>query len=388
MEGTKYQELCDKYKLYGCELITTKQEIDELLENSNKSVYYQKLHFMSKCGHESDGYLINLIGKGTGVNCRKCARAIMTQKQKENRKEGKQSGLELEYEGFKYIREIINKDFEVVKTNEGCIADFIVRPIGSNEDEWLMIQLKTTRKPSFGLYCFRTHGNDYSNCVMVMICLDDKKTWILDGKLTVGLKTNLNIGIGNSKYNEFMVNNNSIDILNKFYESKDLFEREVCIYPQSPCQQQEQDYRRIIGNELSFLNYTYPEEEGLKHDFLINDKKVQEKVCSITTKKNGNKFYLAALYNNNGKIDGIRQFKSYKKGENDFYWIWIKGERCFYVIPEKPLLDNGKIDDGSSDNPINRVYLGLKWKSDTEWYSEYKFDLDNLNAEKLKEIFE
>jgi hypothetical protein len=388
LKDNLYQELCDKYDKYGCKLLTTEAEIDGLMNGSNKSVQYQKLHFVSKCGHESDGYLVNLIGKGTGINCNKCARAIITQKQKDNHKEGKQSNLSLEFEGFKYIREVINKDFEVVKTNEGCISDFIVRPIDSNEDEWLMIQLKTTRKPSFGLYSFKVCGKDYSKCVMVLICIEDKKTWILDGELTVGLKSGLNIGIGNSKYNEFMVKNNSIDILNKFYESKYLFGKEECMYPQAPNQQQEQEYRKIIGTELSFLNYIYPEEEGLKYDFLINDKKVQEKVCSITTKTNGNKFYVAALYNNNGKIEGVRQYKSYKKGENDFYWIWIKGERCFYVIPEKPLIDNGKIDDGISNTVVKRPYLGINWKSDTEWYSRYKFDLDNLNAEKLKEIFE
>jgi hypothetical protein len=133
---------------------------------------------------------------------------------------------------------------------------------------------------------------------------------------------------------------------------------------------------------------TYIEEECLKYDFLINNKKIQEKVCSIVHKKNGTTTYGTSLYNNNGIVNQVRQFKSYKKGENDFYWIWIKGERCFYVIPEKPLLDHGKIDEGVHGFPMKRSYLSLDWKCETKWYSEYKFDLNNIDKARLKNMFE
>ncbi len=130
MDLQRYQNLCTKYAQYGCVLLTTQEEIEELRINNNKNIEHQKLHFLSKCGHESDGYFVNLKGKGTGINCRKCAQIKAIEVRKENMKD-QPSNQGIEYESFQYIRNMINAEFEVVKTNEGCIADFIVRPIGN-----------------------------------------------------------------------------------------------------------------------------------------------------------------------------------------------------------------------------------------------------------------
>ena len=380
-----YTDLQKRFTEKGCTLLTTSEEISALI-GTKKSVSHLKLKFISKCGHESEGYLTNLLSKGTGVNCRKCVNKIIGQKLRDNIQNGNPSGFHLEFQGYTYLKEIIEKSFEVKKTNEGCLADFVLRPLGSKTDEWLMIQLKTTSKPTFGLYSFSMNGNNYEKCVIAVLCLEDKQCWIVDGEVTKGLKGSLNIATGNSKYNEYFVENNMDIILSDFYEKKILYPIDECLRPTSLQQQQEQQYRSIITNELPYLNCVCPEIEGLKFDLLINGKKVQEKVTSITVKKNGLQCHLAAFYTNNGKLNGKRQYKAYMKGDNDLYWVWVKGQRYFYIIPENELILRNMIDENNV-SPSRRVYLGIKFKDTTQWYDKYKFDLDSLNKKKLLQMF-
>ena len=159
-----YTDLQKRFTEKGCTLLTTSEEITALI-GTKKSVAHLKLKFTSKCGHESEGYLTNLSGKGTGVNCRDCARHISSQKLRDNIQNGNPSGLELEFQGYTYLNGILEKSFEVKKTNEGCLADFVLRPLENKTDDWLMIQLKTTSKPSFGAYKYGMHGNNYEKCV-------------------------------------------------------------------------------------------------------------------------------------------------------------------------------------------------------------------------------
>lgn len=272
----------------------------------------------------------------------------------------------------------------MVKTNEGCLADFIIKPVNFLGNKWLMVQLKVTTKAQFGQYCFTIGGKNYDKCVMALTCLDEAKTWVLDGTMA-STKSNLNIGMQKSKYDQFSVSTDICQVFRQFYNDKELFGKSQCMVPISKCQQQEQVYRSLIHNELQFLKMVLPESEGLKHDFLINEFKVQEKVCSVSTRQNGTKCYTASLYNNNGKVQGKRIYKRYKLGENDFYWIWIKGQRCFFVIPENPLFDNDLLDDENTTS--KKKTLCLQWKSKTEWYSKYFYDLDNLDVEKLSHVF-
>ena len=95
---------------------------------------------------------------------------------------------------------------------------------------------------------------------------------------------------------------------------------------------------------------------------------------------------MAAFYTNNGKLNGKRQYKAYMKGDNDLYWVWVKGQRYFYIIPENELILRNMIDENNV-SPSRRVYLGIKFKDTTQWYDKYKFDLDSLNKKKLLQMF-
>ena len=77
-----YVKLRETYESHGCKLLSTEEEVNKLMEVKKKSIEYQKLRFESKCGHESEGYLVNLKYKGTGMNCRKCAYKCISVKAK------------------------------------------------------------------------------------------------------------------------------------------------------------------------------------------------------------------------------------------------------------------------------------------------------------------
>jgi hypothetical protein len=155
--------------MYECTLLSTREEIEVSLEdNPKKSLDFQKVRFVSKCGHEAQGYFVNVKSKGTGVLCKECSKAASSKKLKEFVKD--------------YMKNAVKDIFEVVKINEGCLAHFIIRPIGVQSDDWLKIQLKTTLDQSLGLYGFAMKGKSYPNCLIVCVCLGDKRTWILDGE--------------------------------------------------------------------------------------------------------------------------------------------------------------------------------------------------------------
>jgi hypothetical protein len=374
-----YEKLVDDFKLYECTLLSTMEEIEVLLrENPKKNLYFQKVRFVSKCGHEAQGYFVNVKSKGTGVLCKECSKMACSKKLKDFVKDSRIRCLEIENEGYNFIKNAVKDIFEVVKTNEGCLADFIIRPIGVQSDDWLKIQLKTTLNQSLGLYGFAMSGKSYPNCLIVCVCLGDKRTWILDGDTIPCLKGKLNIGAGNSKYSKYEVNETKMrDVFTEMYTTKPLFTQSECLIPISAQHKQEQIYRQIRETQVPFA-YTYSEMEGLEYDFKIGETKFQEKVCSIA-KPN---WFIAGLYTNDGSNrKSGRKFKAYKKGENDFYWLWLKDTKIFYVIPEEKLIEYNKIETDTK-----MPYLGISMLDKNKWYQQYKFDADNLDIDKLKDL--
>lgn len=374
-----YEKLVDNFKKYECTLLSTKEEIEVLLaDNPKKSLDFQKLRFLSKCGHEAQGYFTNVKSKRTGVLCKECSKKVSVERQKNFIKDNRIRCLEIENEGYNYIKDVVKATFEIVKTNEGCLADCLIRPIDVETDKWLKVQIKTTQKKSpMNLYGFSLSGKVYPNCLIVCVCIDDKRMWILDGDTIPFLKSKLNIGAGKSKYSKYEVDETKMrDVFTESYTSKTLFSENECMIPISAQQKQEQVYRQIREKNTPFV-YTYPEIEGLEYDFKIGETKFQEKVCCLA-KPN---WYSGALYTNNGRDKLRRFYKAYKKGENDFYWFWLKEGGIFYVIPETVLIEHGKVETTTS-----RPQLLLPLKENKQWYQEYRFCLNSLDIEKLKRL--
>ena len=134
------------------------------------------------------------------------------------------------------------------------------------------------------------------------------------------------------------------------------------------------------------LPFIRNERQGLVYDFMINGLKIQEKVSSKRKNDNGTKFNLDK---SNGMNCGKQKQISYRKGDNDFYWLNLNNKQHFYIIPEHELISRNYINIDKlsciSLNPIS------KRKSKTDWAKHYLFDytkLTKLDEEKLKIMFQ
>ena len=117
--------------------------------------------------------------------------------------------------------------------------------------------------------------------------------------------------------------------------------------------------------------------EGLKYDFTINGYKVQEKVAGV--RKDRSNSYWISFYCNNSKIEKKRQYKSYAKGDNSFYWIWLEDNpKEFYLFPEEVLIERNIVDRKTGPKPV----LGI---NNTNWTKEYLYSFNDKN--KLIDLF-
>ena len=112
----------------------------------------------------------------------------------------------------------------------------------------------------------------------------------------------------------------------------------------------------------------------LHHDFMIGDKKVQEKIGTAMKNNNGLIFKLAK---SNGKINGVRKSIAYDVGENDLYWLHFPDKKHFYLLPETAVMnEHGKI----------RKHLYISLRNPSEIWSKYLFEYDNMDYSRFNEI--
>ena len=278
-----------------------------------------------------------------------------------------------------YFRELIGEYFTIIKSFDGCKADIAIKKFEEIEDLWLGVQVKTTnKKTEREQYYFRLNNGEYDNCLLLCVCDEDKKMWLIPYEEVKGLKT---IGIAKkSKYNKYEVNKeNLIEKLTNYYNSLNKFEFKILDTPTSKTQQQEQKYREIRETKINFIKFKNNEMEGLVYDFMIGSKKVQEKVGTIC--KNNLNSYLFNLSKYDCRINGKCKNKSYEEGDNDLYWLNCKNGK-FYVIPEEELIKNGHI---GKDCKKEKLYVSPT-NSNTEWCDEYLFDYNNVEKEGLMKI--
>ena len=148
-----YSEIVDKFNINECKLLTSKEEFKKLNENAYQS--HIRVNFIAKCAHENQVVLTNFLLRGTGINCTDCV------KKNNNLKKSLQINTQpasiyncMENNGYNEIIKLIDSNFIIKKTNEGCLADFIIQPKNTNENNWLPIQLKTTQKNTHNMYGF------------------------------------------------------------------------------------------------------------------------------------------------------------------------------------------------------------------------------------------
>jgi len=159
--------------------------------------------------------------------------------------------------------------------------------------------------------------------------------------------------------NEITINNLSNEII-KYYNKIPKFTLEEINIPISKNQKKEYEFRQLRESKCNFLNFEYPQRSQLSHDFLVNSKKIQEKVSRIEKKYN---YIFCSMHKHN--------YKFYKLNDNDFYWLHYPDKIHFLLIPAKEMLQPG------TDDILASIYF-----ANTKWL-KYKFNYNNILLNKI-----
>lgn len=288
----------------GCVLNMTEEEFNTTYTNNTC-----KINYITSCGHNNTVSWKNFTTLNQGINCPSCVNNNTGVKLKKLRSgENNNSSIEQEFKCIKYFIDIIKSYFQVNKTFDGCCADVVLRPTNIIEDLWLGIQVKSTyKKDDRRQYHFALNGTNYENYIILCICLEDKKMWLIPYEDVKGQKT---IKISTkSKYNHYEVTTENVhNKLLNFYKNMPKFQFDILNIPTSDTHKQEQFYRKLRESKLDFIEFNYPNFEGTVYDFKIDDKKFQEKVGFIC-KDNPNSFGFSI-----NKSNGKKYNCSYKIG--------------------------------------------------------------------------
>lgn len=371
-----YEKTSNYFESKNCKLCYTKEEFESYYKKNT-----QKLKYIASCGHENNVCWKNFYSVNQGIQCPSCVNKNTGIKLQQLYSGKNCNGsLQQEYSGIQYFISLVKSIYDIKKTFDGCKADIALKPKTCELDKWLCIQVKTTNiKTERGQYYFRLNNSSYEDCLLLCICEEDKRMWLIPYEDVNGQKT---IGIAKkSKYNKYEITEEKIfESLNIFYTKMPLFEYNVINIPTSKSQQQEQEFRNLRENKIDFIEFINHDIEGLVYDFKIGNKKVQEKVGSYCKENNPNMF-IFSLAKYDCRINGKCKNKCYEEGDNDLYWLHCKN-RKFYVIPESLLIEKGFIGKNCKKQ---KIYVSPT-NTNTAWCNKYLFDYDNIDKERLIKI--
>ena len=269
-----YEHVVNKFLDKKCVVTMDKSEFMQVYKNSTCKIKYNAV-----CGHPNTVSYKNFITLNQGINCPKCVNKNSGAKLKElYSDDNKLSSLKQELKCINYFKGLTADHFTTIKAYDGCKADIVVKPIDVIEDLWLGIQVKSTnKKTERSQYYFRLNTGKYDNCLILCMCDEDKKMWLIPYEEVKGLKT---IGVAQkSKYNIYEVNDeNLMEKLHYYYTLLNKFEFSILNTPTSKSQQQEQEYCKIRESTLDFITFTRNSMEGFVYDFMIGNKKVRKKL--------------------------------------------------------------------------------------------------------------
>ena len=376
-----YNKVYEFCKDHTIELLTTFEEFEDKRKTTLKEYYqFVRIDFIGICGHPSSAVVTNFMTRKTGVTCKYCI--------KQNTKKVLNTKSHLctttECDGISLLEKYLSETYEIIRTKEGCLADLAIRKKEINQDLYIPIQIKVTNTISHKMYSFRGLKSSYKDMLLVLICIKENKLWVIPYN-NLNIKSTLNIS-EKSKYNKYLVIDNTLlsQSIEKYIDQLKLSTLKELMTPLSIYQKREQDYIQKREKYINFLNYTYLSIQNTPTDFLINNKKIQEKVCGYLPDKNALLVHLAS--NNGKKENGIRKFRTYRLGENDYYWFHSSIDTKFWIVPEEVLYEKSYISD--TDETVNKkcLYICLN-NYNSSWIKEYEFDYDNIDKEQLYSIF-
>lgn len=369
--------------------------------NDNKNIRNDLIKFiiLCSCGHRRE-INSNSVRRCLSNKCLDCALKESHEKLRSQQSiTDVPTSSQSEYDSVTFLRNIISDSWDVILMNQGTRADCIIKPKSNlSENQWMMLQLKSTgKKNHFNSYHFSLHKNDYSNIVLTCMCVNDNKLWFVDPEI-VKFKSSLLVSESpDSKYAKYSckidkINEKLLELYNNNYYTKIDIETANSTAPKKFIK--EQDYIKLREEKISFLKFEYSEIIGLRYDFIVNGKKVQEKSqnCKNPSKKmEGYSFSITK----SGKKDGKKAKVPYCKGDNDFYWLNIPDKKTFYLIPEELMIDFGYIRVNGKFGahtiilyPYEKIELLYDKDINTAELNEYMFSYDNPDEERIKELFD
>ena len=377
----KYNDIKELFLSKECSLITKYEDFINYTVINYKSKY----KILSKCGHESIVMLTSFKQHGTGILCKNCIKekCIKNNANKEHNYHINEAF------GINILKKYINNDIlEIVLLEEGTHADIAIKPKNIINDLYLTIQIKTTEKKRDNKsYSFTLHNKNYNNMLVMLICLQEEKFWIIDNYSDLKKKYYSIYIYEKSKFNKYFIadNNNLNDILINFYNIKNynLSLNKIDI-PLRESKQKEIFYKKIREEKLSFINFTDNEIQQQSYDFKINNKyKVQEKVAIQLKNRNKN-----GIRVNLQKSTRTKKKNPYYFGENDYYVFHIQDKEHFYWVPQKVLYEQKYLTD-TENNIEGKVCIilypyGSKRNVKSNWINEYLFNYNNLDIFKEK----
>ncbi len=269
-------------------------------------------------------------------------------------------------------------DFDVIKTNEACRSDMIIRPKDILDNIWIPIQLKGSYIDNIQ-YTFKTKGKSYNNMIVICNAEKDNRYWIFNGTLVTPLKS-LTIGKKLSKYSKFEVDSKNIStLLTNVYNTKlyndlpiNLDTKEYFLTPSGEKNIMEHTYRirreKMIG---SLVKIEYPKIDNTKTDCIINGYKIQDKLSRQDTRANTEDLF---------KVEFPQ---IYKIGDNNLYWFHFSVEKytnISIILPESYLISEGYFDkDRYLKNYISFYMNNNKFK-------DYVFKYDDFDVEKFNKL--
>ena len=380
MTDTDYERVLFEVESRGCKLDWTKEKFIETYKNHKTNI-----DIISICNHKTTVQYNNLLYKNTGITCKKC-------KYKESKKFIKTiDGHIQEYQVIKGFSNYYRDTFEFKISVEGCLADFAIRPINEEKNEWLPLQMKTNKSSSHGIYGFSINNN-YKDMHVILYNIDENRTWIIDGN---DIKIDkICIGINTSIYDKYEFGTNDlVPYFTKLYNTQPLCKIEDINTPISKSSQQEQEFKRLRKKLFTDMYFEYSEVDSRVFDCIINKTfKVQDKVITkhyMNKTNNKNEKREKPSYNVNLNRRNGRGMMPYRIGDNDFYWISLPDKSGAYIISEQHLYDHKVITQNNEEIIVNTIHFH---PYDNEgfnkhgWMNEYLYFYEN--KEHMKKIYQ
>jgi hypothetical protein len=329
-----------------CKLDWTNEEFDR-----NYKGYKSYLKIISSCGHATVVQHTNFIYLNVGIICKHCKYVEIKIKTK-TLNIPKNYHLQ-EFKGIKAFEYLLKDTFEFKIFGEGTLADFAIKPILEESNNYMPIQMKTTLCHN-RFYTFHL-TNKYIDMLILCFCFDGQRMWLIEGNSILHLKTNLTIGKKSSIYSKYEctpleLKSKLIDFYASKKYNKDLGELS---FPISLYAQQENEFRQFRESQFPTLTFKYSTINNQVCDTVVNGKyKVQDKVLTSYIRKNKSLTFVVKMSRKRSSCN-----VAYKLGDNDFYFVFLKDKLSAYIFPEDVLYEKKIISDVDKDECGQRLLL-------------------------------